>query len=311
MKRFQKILVATDTRYDHHPIVEEAAEIARSNRATLKLVDVVREFSWMSRQVTEDHEHLSDLVAAEKTAKIDALARAVRDKGIDVDSKVLRGKPSVEIIREVIKGEHDLVMAVAKGRNSKRDGFFGQTALRLLRQCPSAVWLVAPDTTPRFKHILGCVDTASDHPLDVELNDKVLELAQSISRYQDSRFSIIHVWNMDDEKILRARMPEEQVDEFVENERRHREERLDAFLKQHDTDCHADNIHLVRGETARTIASFVSDHDIDLLVMGTVGRSGLSGWFMGNTAERILSGIKCSVLAIKPYNFKSSVKLQG
>jgi hypothetical protein len=29
MKRFKKILVATDTRLDAHPIVDEAAEIAR------------------------------------------------------------------------------------------------------------------------------------------------------------------------------------------------------------------------------------------------------------------------------------------
>jgi len=41
MKRFKNILVATDTRHDKHPIVEEAAEIAHFNRASLKIVDVV------------------------------------------------------------------------------------------------------------------------------------------------------------------------------------------------------------------------------------------------------------------------------
>jgi len=39
--------------------------------------------------------------------------------------------------------------------------------------------------------------------------------------------------------------------------------------------------------------------------MGTVGRSGIKGFFMGNTAEKILNNINCSVLAIKPHGWKT------
>jgi nucleotide-binding universal stress UspA family protein len=47
----------------------------------------------------------------------------------------------------------------------------------------------------------------------------------------------------------------------------------------------------------------------DLVVMGTVGRTGISGLFIGNTAEAILEQVRCSVLAIKPLGFVSPVKL--
>jgi nucleotide-binding universal stress UspA family protein len=41
--------------------------------------------------------------------------------------------------------------------------------------------------------------------------------------------------------------------------------------------------------------------------MGTVARTGISGFVMGNTAETILSQIDCSVLAIKPPGFETPV----
>ena len=308
MKRFKKILVATDTRLDKHPILEEAAEIARQNQATLKIIDVVPEFSWLAKRATEDPEHVRELLKQEKNAKLETLAAAIGDTGVEVTTHVLAGKTAVEIIRAVMLGEHDLVMAVSKGRNSKRTGTFGQTATRLLRQCPCAVWLVVPGTTPKFKHILGCVDPSSDHVVDTELNDKVLELASTISQYNDSRFSILHAWFMDDESILGAHVQSGAIELYIKNAGEYTAKLYNKFLGQHDLSTDSDNVHLIRGEVSGVISSFVSEQGVDLIVMGTVARSGLLGMIMGNTAEKILDRISCSVLALKPYDFKSPIK---
>ena len=48
-------------------------------------------------------------------------------------------------------------------------------------------------------------------------------------------------------------------------------------------------------------------NSVDLVVMGTVGRSGLTGLLMGNTSEEVLDQINCSVLAVKPYSFKTPI----
>ena len=42
---------------------------------------------------------------------------------------------------------------------------------------------------------------------------------------------------------------------------------------------------------------------------GSVGRSGMSGVLMGNTAEQILDGVECSVLVTKPEGFESPISL--
>ncbi len=48
---------------------------------------------------------------------------------------------------------------------------------------------------------------------------------------------------------------------------------------------------------------------IDLLVMGTVCRTGVAGFFIGNTAETVLAQVDCSVLSVKPEGFLSPVTL--
>ena len=66
-------------------------------------------------------------------------------------------------------------------------------------------------------------------------------------------------------------------------------------------------IHFLDGAPGRLIPQFVEENRVDLLVMGTVGRTGVPGFFIGNTAEQVLEQVECSVLAVKPDGFVSPV----
>ena len=48
---------------------------------------------------------------------------------------------------------------------------------------------------------------------------------------------------------------------------------------------------------------------VELVVMGTVCRTGIAGLFIGNTAEKALHQLDCSVLAVKPEGFVTPVRL--
>ena len=63
----------------------------------------------------------------------------------------------------------------------------------------------------------------------------------------------------------------------------------------------------VRPETA--LQQLVAAEGVDVLVMGTVARGGLDGLLIGNTAERMLRTLTCSILAVKPDDFVSPVRL--
>jgi universal stress protein E len=43
--------------------------------------------------------------------------------------------------------------------------------------------------------------------------------------------------------------------------------------------------------------------DPDLVIMGTIGRAGVAGVLVGNTAERLLQRLDCSLLTLKPEDF--------
>ena len=49
--------------------------------------------------------------------------------------------------------------------------------------------------------------------------------------------------------------------------------------------------------------------EVGLIVMGTVSRTGVDGLLIGNTAEKILRQVDCSVLAVKPDGFITPVRL--
>ena len=50
---------------------------------------------------------------------------------------------------------------------------------------------------------------------------------------------------------------------------------------------------------------------VDLIVMGSVGRSGLTGLLIGNTAEKTLHASEHSVLIVKPDGFTPPSFLVG
>lgn len=58
------------------------------------------------------------------------------------------------------------------------------------------------------------------------------------------------------------------------------------------------NQHIVMGQPANEIRRFAKDYQVDLIVLGSHGRSGLS-LLLGSTANGVLHGAKCDVLAVR------------
>ncbi len=309
MKRFKNILASVDTRASQHPALQWAAVLAEHNKARLKIVDTLPAFPWHVRLAMRGHEQIHGTLLKEKSDKLQQLAETLSDKGLQVSTKVLAGQSSVEITREVMRDQHDLVVRISKGPDSRRSGFFGNTSIQLLRKCPCPVWIVKPDTTPKFQHILGAVDPASHDDQHVSLNNEIIELARAIAAAEDSQFSIIHAWSIYGEQMLKSRMQAEDFEELEVLSCRRVEDSLNKLLEAHGLSVRDDNVLLVRGEPAHAIPQFVASHDVDLLVMGTVGRSGFAGITMGNTAELTLDRVRCAVLALKPQDFESPIKV--
>lgn len=312
MKRFQNILVAVDSRLDVHPALQWALSLARHNHAKLTIVDVLPELSWIAKMVLTDCDKVQEALAEQKKRLLDGIATPAREEGIDVSTRILEGKTSFAIMHEVLRSGHDLVVRVTKGGGSDRTGFFGTTSLRLLRKCPCAVWLVPPTPTPCFKKVLAAIDPAPRDANRVGLSRTIMELGQSVANYENGELHVVNAWEFfRGGHSLKSKY---KSGEFAEVQRKAETSiasALDAFLEPYGMTHSDDNIHLICNEMGASyaISDTAKQEEVDLVVMGTIGHTGLKGALLGNTAERVLERIECALLAVKPNNFVSPVTL--
>ncbi len=67
--------------------------------------------------------------------------------------------------------------------------------------------------------------------------------------------------------------------------------------------------HLLQGLPEDVISEVANEIDAELVILGTVGRSGLSATLLGHTAEQVIDNLNCDLLALKPQGFISPIKL--
>ena len=248
MKRFQNILVGVDTRFDTHPALRCAARIAEHNQARLKIVDVVPEFSWLAKLAIPDAAQTHEVLANEKARSLEELAAPLRDQGIDISTKVLFGKTSIEIAQEVIRSQHDLVIRVTKGAHSRKSGFFGTTSRRLIRTCPCALWLVRPDVEPRYTRILAAINPAPDNVVADQLNRAIMELGQSIAKYENGNLQVVHAWEIFNAKMIESRFMPGEFEKVEQKAEAEVAAVVDKFLLPFQLSHQDDCVHLIRDE---------------------------------------------------------------
>ena len=305
MKPLRNILVHVDTRRDEQPMLDCAVKLAKDHQASLTLATVVPEFSWPVRLATTDYAKVRESIEQEKQAALGALADKLRQTGLTASTKVLSGKSSDQIIGEVVHGSHDLVLTASKGPSSSHPGNFGTTASRLIRFCPCPVWAFRESKTCGAGTTLVAVDANPSDEAHRNLNHELLQLGKALAGDPH----VAHVWNVYGGDWVKDYMKPEDFEEIVaagENEAR---QQLQELLASSTVSPSASHVHVLRGEPAQALIDFSSERDIDVLIIGTVGRSGLSGLLIGNTAETLMNKVGCSIVAVKPAGFQTPIRV--
>ena len=121
------------------------------------------------------------------------------------------------------------------------------------------------------------------------------------------RFHLLHIIDSKDvPEDLITRIPKGSSLRQEINEEASR--RLEEFLDSLAVDRTKIQVHLSWGTPWQEIRRISQHEAADLIVMGTVGRSGIKGVLLGNTAEKILDTCECSILTVKPDNFVSPIQ---
>ena len=312
MKRFKNILLFAGSEGWKDAALEQAVTLAKNNKAKLKVVDVIEELPREMRVLITVMSplKLQELVINERKNQLEQLIEPTRKDGVYVCAKVLIGTPFLEIIREVLRDKHDLVIKTAMGKGGLKEILFGSTAMHLMRKCPCPVWVIKPTHRKKYARIMAAVDPDPSDEVKNALNTKIMELATSLARLEGSEFHVVHAWNVYCEQKLKTRggLSKSDVDRWARETGKMHKGWLNGLLDRYAPEIPKDRIHLHKGDAEIMIPALAKRKRIELIVMGTLCRTGIRGFLIGNTAEKVLQQVDCSVLTVKPGGFISPVK---
>ncbi len=320
MKRFKKLTAVINGGSSDDLVTERAIRLAKANKAQLMFCATHEMTPPVQGILTRSgpYKELDRLLRNEQQSKLKEAVAKARAEGQPARSRLLEGKAFLSIIHEVLRDDRDLVLYPDDNVPSFRSRLFGSTATHLLRKCPCPVWILKPMATmsrqKRFKLVLAAVNAATREPVEAALNTKILELATSLAKREGAEIHVIHCWSVFGESTLagpRGPLTKDEMKAYRKQTRQRNCAAANDLLARFMEEGHEIQKHILKGEPDTLIPEMSEKLAADVIVMGTVARTGLDGVLIGNTAENVLQQIGRSVLAVKPDGFVSPVRLEN
>lgn len=290
MHRFKKVGLVFDLDADNRFVLQHAEELIETNQATIHIICV-----------------LPNLIDDVATARLkSAIAEHIN---FDYKLAILFGQPTIQITRYSQRNDLDLLMLEPESESVFRTFFRGSLTLSLIRKAPCPVWVTKAAISKSYERILVAIDTDETNT-DPKLNDKLIEIGTSYAQRQSAECTLATAWRLEGESILTGPFiatPDEEI-EVMKNEQKIRAARdFEAIQQRHSERLKGVETRMLYGDPEVAIPRYIKDEKIDLVIMGSLGRSGVTGFIIGNTAETIINLIDCSIMAIKPDGFESPI----
>lgn len=320
MKRFNKFLyVLNNDCLKPPPSLLRTIALAKNNQVDLTVLLVLPTLSIPNSFNTEGLNpiEIEQVIFTEQEQKLKQLVTCL-DADVNINVQLKVGKRYLEIVRLVLADKYDMLIKEVDKANWL-DHFIGSDDMQLLRNCPCPIWLMKKDEKPRYKNILAAVDFDSEdvNTCNDELNHMIMSLCSSIAVAEFSRIHVATVYNATHAGFvsLWADNPEKIEEEMLDSEFRNSRYKMDLLFDNVKQEIGVDSFnflslipHIVKGTAGEELPKIAKKIDADLVVMGTVARTGIAGLVIGNTAETIFNQLNSSVLAIKPQGFVSPIK---
>jgi nucleotide-binding universal stress UspA family protein len=314
MDGFKNILLIHDDAAGFEAALARAVSLAKRHGARLTVAEVIPEAT--DGLLSRFNPFSSIAAAASECGETDyrrrlehSLAEA-RRQGIEVRPALLRGAPHTEIARTVIGHGYDLVITAEETRTTLEGLLFGKPSSRIVRTCPCPVWVVKPQAEDRFRRIVAAIEAGGADGAPEDVDRAVVSLAANLARAEGCKLDIVHAWDFKGRDLETSRselLPPMRRALYRRNRVAHAKA-LDAVLANVDLEGIDHAVHMPKGDPYRVLLDFSWKSDVDLIVAGTISRTGLDRLIYSNLVERILPLADCAVLAVKSARFVPSIE---
>lgn len=302
----KRILAVVQADNPEQPALSRAIEIARKTGAEVHALLVVYDFSYdMTTMLTRsEREAMRDAVTKDRIAW--AEKNLTRYDDYDVKVAVEWSDKRYEAItRYTINRQIDLVVKATRKHADFASVLFTPTDWHLLRKCPAPVLLVKAHAWPEHGNILAAVNVGTEDKEHAQLNDKLTGIAKDYAELLSGQVHLVNAYPSAPLNIA-IEIPDFNPETYHNAVRNHHVQEMENHSAKFGIGVA--NCHVVEGLPDIAIPKVTEQLDAELVVIGTVGRTGLSAAFLGNTAEHVIDNLNCDVLAVKPDGFTSPVK---
>ena len=314
MNTYQNILVVIDpTTNDQKALkraIELATKISTSNPAlkiNITAFFSIFDFSYEMTTILSSGERdtMRSVVIKEKEQWLDGVISAA-NYPISINSKVVwHNRPFEAIIKQVIEHKYDLVIKGTHQHDKFKSVVFTPTDWHVLRKCPCPVLLVKEHKWPQQGNVLAALNVGSDEAEHISLNNMVTEQAKALAELITANVHLVNSYPGTPVNIA-IEIPEFDVSEYNDAMQAHHKKSMIEHANKFDIPL--SNTYVEEGLPETIIEQTAMKIDAELVVLGTVGRTGISAALIGNTAEHVIDLLNCDVLALKPEGFKSPME---
>ena len=221
-----------------------------------------------------------------------ALARAERllradfadVKDIAVDFRVGRSRPGDLVLEIATTKDCGLVVTGIAGNEPLGQSLLGSTVTAIIRHAAVPVLVVKKRPTGPYRRVVMASDLS-------EASRPALELALAL--FKEEEIILFHAFDMPFGTWV------SDPEEYRETCRREAVEKGRAFLAENDKNRNLSiQIVVVDGDPAPRLADYVAENQVDLIVAGKHGRSGIMQALLGSVVSAILDEAPCDILIV-------------
>lgn len=286
---FEEILFPTDGSDGASWALEHALDIATTHGATLHLLNVA---DTTRESLTQIQGQVVDTLESEGNKVVNEAADQAEERDIPVIANVLQGEPHSTIVDYAADREVDLIVMPTHGRRGLTRLLLGSTTERVVRTSPVPVLTVRPDaeTEPVYPYRDVLVPTDGS-----ECARAALDLGIDLAGEEETA---LHLLSVVDSTTLGVDVRAELQVEYLEQHARNI--LADAASVAADAGVDPADTTIEFGTPIyRGILEYAETHDVDVIVAGTHGRSGLDRYLLGSVTEKLVRTAPVPVLTVR------------
>lgn len=288
------ILAGTDFSPASAAAVAWAGALARAHGGTLHVVHALRVYGPPTDFLVSPPDYTEEL-QAHAIARLEETVDGERNLGTGAATAFRMGEPHHALLEAAAELGADLLVVGTRGTTGLEHLLLGSTAERVLERANCPVLTVHPDQTPPAggpHHLLMPTDFSHDA-------ERALAAALALlpPGAEALRLTLLHAYYLPIEYTAYGTIPTSP--RYLDDVAGAAETRLTALANALDRPGLAIDTLTREGYPPEVILTEAARLGVDLIAMGTRGRTGLEHLLLGSTAERVVQRATCPVLTVR------------